>query len=159
MTNSIKQADREDRYTSEIIGGRYQVLESDVFRKSYFVYDLVKDDILRSRDNSCRYFDDLSEATSVAEGSALAVATKVRAKQLKVTGDQTAVKVVKEKPAATEPKAKRPSANSMMINLIKTTEMTDEEISVEVHKVFTEYKGAKPYDVKYARRLIAAGKL
>jgi hypothetical protein len=161
MTKTIKQSDREGLYTSDIIGGRYQVLESDVFRGSYFVYDLIKDDMIRSRDGSCKYFEDVASAMTVAEGSTPAETTKVRAKQLKVTSEPTVkpVKVVKEKPVATEPKAKRPSANTMIIELIKTTKLSDEEISVEVLKVFPDCKTTKPYDVKYRRRKVEAGEL
>ena len=161
MTKIVKQENREGLYTSEIIGNRYQILESDVFKGSYFVYDLVKDDMLRSRDGSCKYFDELASAMTVAEGSTPAEAAKVRTKQLKVTSEPSVkpVKVVKAKQVATEPKAKRPSANTMIIELIKTTKMTDEEISAEVLKAFPDCKTTKPYDVKYRRRKVEAGEL
>ena len=160
MTKIVKQTMREGLYTSEIIGNRYQVLESDVFKGSYFVYDLVKDDMLRSKDGSCKYFDDLASAMTVAEGSTPAETTKVRAKQLKVATEPTVkpVKVAKAK-APTEPKGKRPSANTMILELIKTTKMTDEEISAEVLKAFPDCKTTKPYDVKYRRRKVEAGEL
>ena len=160
MTKIVKQTMREGLYTSEIIGNRYQVLESDVFKGSYFVYDLVKDDMLRSKDGSCKYFDDLAAAMTVAEGSTPAEAAKVRTKQLKVTTEPSVkpVKVVKAK-APTEPKGKRPSANTMILELIKTTKMTDEEISAEVLKAFPDCKTTKPYDVKYRRRKVEAGEL
>ena len=161
MTKIIKQTMREGLYTSEIIGNRYQVLESDVFKGSYFVYDLVKDDMLRSKDGSCKYFDDLAAAMTVAEGSTPAEAAKIRTKQLKVASEPSVkpVKVVKAKPAATGPKAKRPSANTMIIELIKTTKLTDEEISAEVLSAFPDCKTTKPYDVKYRRRKVEAGEL
>lgn len=167
MTKIVKQSDREGLYTSAVIGGRYQVLESDVFRGSYFVFDLSKDDMLRSKDGSCKYFDDAAAATAVAEGSVPAESTKAAkpAKEPKVKADKPAKepKVKADKPAkepkTTEPKGKKPSANSMIIELIKTTKLSDEEISAEVLKLFPDCKTTKPYDVKYRRRKVGAGEL
>lgn len=158
MTKIVKQSDRDGLYTSDVIGGRYQVLESDVFRGSYFVFDLSKDDMLRSKDGSCKYFDDAAAATAVAEGSVPAESTKTAkpAKEPKVK--EPKVKEPKE-PKSTEPKGKKPSANSMIIELIKTTKLSDEEISAEVLKLFPDCKTTKPYDVKYRRRKVEAGEL
>ena len=166
MTKLIKQANRPGLYTSDIINERYQVLESDVFKNTYFVYDLTKDDILRQRDGSTKYFDDLAAATAVAEGAAPAETAKaprapkpVKVKAPKVTEPKPAKEPKGKEAKSTEPKAKRPSANAMILELIKTTALSDEEISAEVLKVFTDSKSSKPYDVKYRRRLVAAGKL
>lgn len=167
MTNNVKQADREGLYTSDIIGGRYQVLESDVFRGSYFVFDLTTEDMLRSKDGSTNYFDAVESATAVAEGAAPAamVAKAVKVKQPKPVREQKS-KPVKEKKAESvtssdtaAPKPKKGSANAMILELIKTTELSDEEISAEVLKVYPDCKTTKPYDVKYRRRKVAAGEL
>lgn len=158
MTNIVKQADRDGLYTSDVIGNRYQVLESDIFRGSYFVYDLSKDDMLRSRDNSCKYFDDIASAMAVIENTTSTVATKIKTER-----STENLKIKTEKPTpefkSTEPKVKKASANSMIIELIKTTNMTDEDISIEVLKFFPDCKTTKPYDVKYRRRKIEEGKL
>lgn len=161
MTNIIKQTAREGLYASDVIGGRYQVLESDVFRASYFVYDLAKDDMLRSRDGSCKYFDDLASAMAVAEGAAPAEAPKTKvAKEPKAPKAPKAAKEPKvAEPKSTEPKVKKPSANSMIIDLIKTTKLSDDEISAEIVKLFPDCKTCKPYDVKYRRRKVDAGEL
>ena len=157
MTNIIMQTAREGLYASDVIGGRYQVLESDVFRASYFVYDLAKDDMLRSRDGSCKYFDDLTSAMAVAEGATPAEAPR-KAKAPKTVKEPKEPKAAKE-PKSTEPKVKKPSANSMIIDLIKTTKLSDDEISAEIVKNFPDCKTCKPYDVKYRRRKVDAGEL
>lgn len=167
MTKVIKQSDREGLYTSDVIGGRYQVLESDVFRGSYFVYDLTKDDMLRQRDGSTKYFDDVAGAMAVAEGATPSDTAKPAkepkapkpAKEPKVKEPKVTEPKPAKEPKAAEPKGKKPSANSMIIELIKTTKMTDDEISAEVLKIFPDCKTTKPYDVKYRRRKVEAGEL
>jgi hypothetical protein len=47
----------------------------------------------------------------------------------------------------------------MIIELIKTTKLGDDEISAKVLEVFADCKTAKPYDVKYRRRKVEAGEL
>lgn len=160
MTKHIKQVNRPGLYTSDIINERYQILESEAFKGSYFVYDLVKDDMIRRRDGGCNYLESLDAAMAVATGLGM-VAKAVKVKQPKVE-KTAAVKAPKEPKApkvAGEPKAKRPSVGTTMGDLIKTTQLTDEEISAELLKLFPDSKSCKPYDVKYRRRLIAAGKL
>lgn len=101
----VKQAAREGLYTSDVIGGRYQVLESDIFRGSFFVFNLATDDIIRSRDGSTTYFDNLGAATAVAEGIALPVEAKSKlAKPAKVV----VPKAPKAEKATKEPKAIKP---------------------------------------------------
>jgi hypothetical protein len=153
----VKQVARPGLYVSDVIGGRFQVLESDVFKGSYIVYDGTKDDITRSKDGSTQYFDTLESATAVAEGltPAQVVKTKREPKAPKAAkpAKDPAVKV------PTEPKTRKPSANGMIIELIKTTKLSDDEISVKVLEVFADCKTAKPYDVKYRRRKVEAGEL
>lgn len=109
MTKAIKQTNREGLYTSEVIGERYQVLESDIFRGSYFVYDLTKDDMLRSKDRSTQYFDSIDAAMAVAQGAApLAImTTKVKQTKQPVVKVEKAPKAPKEPKPAKEPKAPR----------------------------------------------------
>jgi hypothetical protein len=45
------------------------------------------------------------------------------------------------------------------VELIKTTELTDEEISVKIMADFPEAKLGKVIDVRYRRRKIAAGEI
>ena len=155
MTKLIKQASRPGLYTSDIINERYQVLESEAFKGSYFVYDLVKDDMIRRHDGGCNYFESLDAAMAVATGLGM-VAKAVKVKQPKAEK----IAVVKEsKATGAEPKPKKGSANGTIIELIKTTQMTDDEISAEVMRLFPDCKTCKPYDVKYRRRKVEAGTL
>ena len=155
MVKHIKQASRPGLYTSDIINERYQVLESEVFKGSYFVYDLVKDDMIRRKDDSCNYFETSDAAMAVATGFGM-VAKAVKVKQPKAEK----IAVVKEpKAVGSEPKPKKGSANGTIIELIKTTQMTDDEISTEVMRLFPDCKTCKPYDVKYRRRKVEAGAL
>jgi hypothetical protein len=153
----VKQVGRPGLYVSDVISGRFQVLESDVFKGSYIVYDGIKDDIARSKDGSTQYFDTLDSAKAVAEGltPAQTVKTKREPKAPK-TAKPAKDPVVK---APSEPKTRKPSANGMIIELIKTTKLSDDEISVKVLEVFADCKTAKPYDVKYRRRKVEAGEL
>ena len=153
MVKHIKQVNRPGLYTSDIINERYQVLESEAFKGSYFVYDLVKDDMIRRKDGGCNYFESLDAAMAVATGLGM-VAKAVKVKQPKAEK----IAVVKEpKAAGAEPKPKKGSANGTIIELIKTTQMTDDEISAEVMRLFPDCKTCKPYDVKYRRRKVEAG--
>ena len=161
MVKHIKQVNRPGLYTSDIINERYQVLESEAFKGSYFVYDLVKDDMIRRQDGGCNYFETLDAAMAVATGLGM-VAKAVKVKQPKAEK----IAVVKEpkqpkepKAAGAEPKPKKGSANGTIIELIKTTQMTDDEISAEVMRLFPDCKTCKPYDVKYRRRKVEAGTL
>jgi hypothetical protein len=155
MVKHIKQVNRPGLYTSDIINERYQVLESEAFKGSYFVYDLVKDDMIRRQDGGCNYFESLDAAMAVATGLGM-VAKAVKVKQPKAEK----IAVVKEpKAAGAEPKPKKGSANGTIIELIKTTQMTDDEISAEVMRLFPDCKTCKPYDVKYRRRKVEAGAL
>jgi hypothetical protein len=155
MVKHIKQVNRPGLYTSDIINERYQVLESEAFKGSYFVYDLVKDDMIRRKDGGCNYFESLDAAMAVATGLGV-VAKAVKVKQPKAEK----IAVVKEpKAAGAEPKPKKGSANGTIIEFIKTTQMTDDEISAEVMRLFPDCKTCKPYDVKYRRRKVEAGAL
>ena len=160
MTKLIKQANRPGLYVSDIINERYQVLESEAFKGSYFVYDLVKDDMIRRQDGACNYFETLDAAMAVATGLGM-VAKVVKVKQPKVEKikEPKAAGKRDEPEAAGRPKPKKGSANGTIIELIKTTQMTDDEISAEVMRLFPDCKTCKPYDVKYRRRKVEAGAL
>ena len=156
----VKQVARPGLYVSDVIGGRFQVVESDVFKCSYIVYDGTKDDIIRTKDGSTQYFDTLESATAVAEGLIPAQVVKTK-REPKAPKEPKAAKPAKD-PAVkvpSEPKTRKPSANGMIIELIKTTKLSDDEISAKVLEVFADCKTAKPYDVKYRRRKVEAGEL
>jgi len=146
MVKHIKQVNRPGLYVSDIINERYQVLESEAFKGSYFVYDLVKDDMIRRQDGGCNYFETLDAAMAVATGLGM-VAKAIKVKQ------------PKPEKIAVAKQPKKGSANGTIIELIKTTQMTDDEISAEVMRLFPDCKTCKPYDVKYRRRKVEAGAL
>lgn len=143
----IKQLNRPGLFTSDVIADRYQVLESDIFKGSYFIYDHTKDDIIRGRDGSTIYYDSQDQAMNeVPNGAVKAYGTKA----------PRVSKVAKEPKAPTE---KRVSVHSTIVDLIKTTEMTDEEISAKITELFPDSKLGKIVDVRYRRRKVAAGEL
>jgi hypothetical protein len=148
----VKQVARPGLYVSDVIDDRFQVLESDVIKGSFLVYDGIKDDIVRAKDGSTQYFDTLESAMIVAEGLTPVQKTKREPKDTK----PIKVPVIK---TSSKPKTRKPSANSMIIELIKTTELSDEEISTKVLEVFADCKFITPYGVKYRRRKIDAGEL
>jgi hypothetical protein len=137
----VKQKVREGFYASEVIENRFQVLESDIMPGSFMVYDLVKDDAIRGRDGTIAYMTSVDAAMAVAKG--MAVPT-VRAKAAKSSP--------KEKVA----RSKAPSANGLMNDLLKTTELSDAEISERVAQEFPGCTYCKPYHVKYRRKQLAA---
>jgi len=49
-------------WCSEVISSRWQIMESQLSRGRYYIYDLVQDDLLRQRDGACRYFDSRAAA-------------------------------------------------------------------------------------------------
>jgi uncharacterized protein YdeI (BOF family) len=161
----IKQITRPGLFTSDMIAGRYQVMESDIFKGSYFIYDHTKDDILRGRDSSTIYFDDVDQAMAEVSNDEVKVTRIAKApkapkapKAAKVAKDP----VVKETKVAKAPKApteKRVSVHGTIVELIKTTELTDEEISAKIMADFPEAKTARVIDVRYRRRKIAAGEI
>lgn len=153
MTKLIKQVNREGLFASDIIGDRYQVLESDVLKGSYFVYDLEVEDMVRGKDGAAVYFDTVEAATAVAEGAAPAQARKA-AKAAKVPKQAAArkPKAPKAPKAEKQPKEKRPTANALMMELLKTTELTDKEIREKVLEQFPDCSYCRVYDIKFRRK-------
>lgn len=58
------QVNRPGLWVSKVLHARYQILESQLSRGQYYIYDLVEDDLLRNRDQSCRYFLNKAAATA-----------------------------------------------------------------------------------------------
>jgi hypothetical protein len=158
----IKQITRPGLFTSDMIAGRYQVMESDIFKGAYFIYDHTKDDILRGRDRSTIYFDDVDQAMAEVSNDEVKVTRIAKAPKAPKAAKVAKDPVVKEFKVAKAPKApteKRVSVHGIIVELIKTTELTDEEISVKVMADFPLAKTARVIDVRYRRRKIAAGEL
>lgn len=157
MTQLIKQVNREGLFASEIIGNRYQVLESDVVKGAHFVYDLVGEDMVRGKDGAAVYFDTVDAATAVAEGAAPAQPRKTKAPKAAASKAPKAAKAAKAPKVAApkapkEPKDKRPTANALMMELLKTTELTDKEIREKVLEAFPDCSYCRVYDIKFRRK-------
>lgn len=154
MTKLMKQVNRDGLFASDVIGNRYQVMESDVLKGSYFVYDLVSEDMVRGKDGSAVYFDTTEAAMAVAEGAAPAQPRK--AKAVKAAKAPKEKKVAARKPKAEkapkEAKEKRPTANALMMELLKTTELTDKEIREKVLEQFPDCSYCRVYDIKFRRK-------
>lgn len=154
----IKQLNRPGLFTSDVIADRYQVLESDIFKGSYFIYDHTKDDIIRGRDGSTIYYDNRDQAMAeVPNGITNTSGTK--APRVPKVTKAPVVKEPKEPKVAKAPTEKRVSVHGIIVELIKTTELTDEEISAKIMTDFPEYKCGRVIDIRYRRRKIAAGEL
>ena len=142
----VKQIVVDGFYSSEIINDRYQVLESEVLRGSFYIYDHGKDDILRARDGSCQYFDVLEDAMVVVTQVSPPKASRVKT----CTNEPKPVKVKVDKPAG-EPREPRKSLKGMIIELIKSGK-TDEEVFELVKAEFPDREKFKLIDVKYQRK-------
>lgn len=59
------QVNHPGLWVSKVLQNRYQILESQLTRGQYYIYDLVEDDLLRNRDHSCRYFPNKAAAMAV----------------------------------------------------------------------------------------------
>lgn len=138
MVKLIKQASRPGLYTSDIINERYQVLESEAFKGSYFVYDLVKDDLIRRRDGGCNYLDSLDAAMDVVNGLG-PIAKTAKVKQPK----PEKVKKPKTVKAASEGKGRAGSKLTFIRDLIRRGG-TD----VDVFKLFREQYPSSTYSFK-----------
>jgi hypothetical protein len=155
MTNIIPaaRAARPELFTSELISDRFQVLESEILRGSFFVFDHQTDDIRRAADNSTVYFDTVEAAMASISGVVTAAVKSPRQPKA------PKVAKVREPKAPAEAKAPRASAHSTIVELIKTTELTDEQISAKVQEMFPGNKTTKVIDVAYRRKKVVKGEL
>ena len=65
---SVDQTNAPGFYVGKRILGRYQVLESTVLKRSYFVYDHELADNIRSKDGSTCYFGSIKLAEAHVKG-------------------------------------------------------------------------------------------
>jgi hypothetical protein len=138
MVKLIKQVNRPGLYVSDIINDRYQILGSEAFKGAYFVYDLVKDDMIRRRDGGCNYLDSLDAAMDVVNGLG-PVAKTAKVKQPK----PEKVKKPKTAKAASDGKGRAGSKLTFIRDLIRKGG-TD----VDVFKLFREQYPSSTYSFK-----------
>jgi hypothetical protein len=157
MTIVMQRPGADNLYVSDLIAGRFQVLESSTNRNYFYIYDHTKEENQRNRDGSTMYFTNPADATAhVVEAFNHVKHTKEPkpAKEPKTT-ETKEPKPAKE-PKATESKPKKGSAHGTMVELIRTTQMTDDEIAAEAARLFPDCKICTPYGVKYRRRRVEA---
>lgn len=109
MNNMVLQnAVAPGLYVSELIAGRFQILETQFVSGSYFVFDTTKDDNVRDKHGAVQYFASLEEA-EVFCGLKQAAPKAPKEKAPKAAKPAKAPKVAKEK-APKEVKEKTPKA-------------------------------------------------
>ena len=64
----VMQRSMPGLYTSDLIEGRFQVIQSSAIRTNFFIYDHVKDDNLRHRDGTILHFVSADEAHAHLSG-------------------------------------------------------------------------------------------
>lgn len=98
-------------YVSELIAGRFQILETQFVSGSYFVFDTTKDDNVRDKHGAVQYFASLEEA-EVFCGLKQAAPKAPKEKAPKAAKPAKVAKEVKEKApkAPKEVKEKTPKA-------------------------------------------------
>lgn len=77
---TILQKSAPDLYASDLIGGRYQVIQSSAIRSSFFVYDHEKDDNVRERDGTVMRFESADAGHAFVEGRPSPVAKPAKVK-------------------------------------------------------------------------------
>lgn len=64
----VMQRSMPGLYTSDLIDGRFQVIQSSAIRTNFFIYDHTKDDNLRHRDGTILHFASADEAHAYLSG-------------------------------------------------------------------------------------------
>ena len=69
MTIVMQKPGSDNLYVSDLIDGRFQVLESSAIRNYFYIYDHAKDETQRNRDGSTLYFTDAEAAMAHLAGA------------------------------------------------------------------------------------------
>lgn len=100
MTIVMQKPGSDNLYVSDLIDGRFQVLESSAIRNYFYIYDHAKDETQRNRDGSTLYFTDAEAAMAHLAGAPAPV---------KPAKAPKAPKAPKPAKAEKEPKAEKPA--------------------------------------------------
>ena len=100
MTIVMQKPGSDNLYVSDLIDGRFQVLESSAIRNYFYIYDHAKDETQRNRDGSTLYFIDAEAAMTHLAGAPAPV---------KPAKAPKAPKAPKPAKAEKEPKAEKPA--------------------------------------------------
>jgi len=154
-----------EMFVSELINDRFQILQSKI-NKEYFIYDATKGDNLRERgESNTLYFKNLDNAMNhlnvkevkklqyVQPKKEIVVAPKPAA----VVVAPTASPTVTEAPMVAKVSGRKPSAFSMLIELLKTTKNDDDTIIVLVNGSFPDSNYNASMVKFHRKRLVTEG--
>lgn len=146
MNIVLQEPTKPGAYVSELIDGRYQVLESSFYEGQYFIFDHQTDQIIRDKKgDNFELFSDLNAARHFIGAGAVVVKKKGQ----RIKGEKKATGYVK--------KGRKESALSYMKELLtKQSQLTDEKI---VHMVKDKFPDSN-YNasmVKFNRKKLAKG--
>lgn len=131
----VMQRSMPDLYTSDLIDGRFQVIQSSAIRSNFFIYDHTKDDNLRNRDGTVMHFATAEDAHAHLSAPA-APATKPakQAKAPKAPKEPKAEKAPRKARAVTvgavdvRPRKERPGSMLSVIRSLIREGGSDEEV-------------------------------
>jgi len=140
MADIVLQTNSDGRYCSDLIDGRFQIMESVIYNGKYYVYDLVHDEIaIRNRDESITIFDTIDEAMNRIKG----------VKAVKANSDK-ATKPVKTTTKRQSGRAE--SALSFMKSILSSNpELDDTTISKMIKEKYVDSNYGPPM-VKFNRK-------
>lgn len=152
QTNIILQEADKGLYCSDLLNGKYQIIQSKFYDLKYFVFDHSANKwsgaVIRSTKNEgFQIFNTISEAEVYLGVTAESNPVKTTNKRGKP------VKVAKMAPAKKE---RGETAFSLLKHLIQTTEMSDKEIA-EAVKVKYPNSTYTNHLVKYNRKKLLGG--
>lgn len=123
MTIVMQKPGSDNLYVSDLIDGRFQVLESSAIRNYFYIYDHAKDETQRNRDGSTLYFTDAEAAMAHLAGAPAPV---------KPAKAPKAPKAPKPAKAEKEPKAEKPAKAEKALR--KARAVTAGEVDVRERK-------------------------
>jgi hypothetical protein len=127
-----------DRFASELINDRYQVLESSSYDGQYYVYDLVEDVIpYRNTDNSIMTFESVEAATRRINNEKPNSGNSARERTVKRMVQEVSNKI--KKTIVKRESTRGATALSCLKDYLKANpEMTDGEIAEKVKEAFPD---------------------
>jgi len=160
-----------EMFVSELINDRFQILQSKI-NKEYFIYDATKGDNLRERgESNTLYFKNLDNAMNhlnvkevkklqyIQPKKEIVVAPKPAAVVMAPAASPTVTEapMVAKAPMAVKTSGRKPSAFSMLIELLKTTKNDDDTIIVLVKGAFPDSNYNASMVKFHRKRLVTEG--
>lgn len=91
----VMQRSMPGLYTSDLIDGRFQVIQSSAIRSNFFIYDHTKDDNLRNRDGTVMHFATAEDAHAHLSAPAASATKPVKQAKAPKAPKEPKVKVEK----------------------------------------------------------------